>query len=262
MPPAVHAMNIRLALISLLAAASVQTLFAETRTWKSSDGVRTVQGEFVKRDANSVTIRNNGDKSLIIGFSDLHPDDIKWLDANHPLTKPVSPVAKPAPAAAGFFDTLTFDDTRETALAKLKVSKIVEMTVDETFIGRSGINGVFRSRQKVGALTTSLYFDWSDTGKLQELNVQTEPLPNSSYKTQLEPCWTEFIELLSTLYGKPLQKGSLPSMASLSDGMFAPSHVWNIESGGCAMLGTAREGNKYQVVVRFTQKKPQLIEMP
>lgn len=256
-------MNIRISLISLLAAASAQSLFAETRTWRSSDGVRSVQGEFVKRDANSVTIMNHsGYKELTIDFSKLHPDERKWVDANHPLTKPDSPTAKPSAAATGFFETLTFNDTRETALTKLKVSKIVKMTVDETFIGRSGLNGVFSNRQKVGGLTTSLYFGWSDAGTLQELNVQTEPLPNTSYKTQLEPCWTEFIELLTTLHGKPMQKGSLPSMESLSDGMFAPSHVWNIESGGCAMLGTAREGNKYQVVVRFTQKKPQLIEMP
>jgi hypothetical protein len=250
-------------LITFALVISTIPAIAETHTWKSVDGVRTVQGEFVKRDANSVTIRNNANKTLLIGFSELHPDEIKWLDANHPLTKPAPPVVKPTPNAPGpgFFDTLTFEDTRETALAKLKVSKVVEMTVAETFIGRSGLNGVFRNRQKVGALTTSLYFDWSDTEKLSELNLQTDPLPAASYKTQLEPCWKEFIEQLSTLYGKPLTQGSLPSMASLSDGMFAPSHVWSIESGGCAMLGTAREGDKYQVVVRFTQKKPQMLEL-
>ncbi|HEX7261617.1 MAG TPA: hypothetical protein VF258_07355 [Luteolibacter sp.] len=254
-------MNPHFILISLLAAAFTQALSAETRTWKSVDGVRSVQGEFVKRDANSVIIHSQNDKNLIIDFPDLHADDIKWLDANHPLTKPATPVAKPASATSGFFETLTFDDTRESTLAKLKASKIVEMTVAETFIGRSGLNGVFRSRQKVGALTTSLYFDWSDTGKLQELNLQTDPLPNSDYKTQLEPCWKAFIEQLTTLHGKPMVNGALPSMASLTDGMFAPSHVWNIKSGGSAMLGTAREGNKYQVVVRFSQKKPQMLEM-
>jgi hypothetical protein len=241
-----------------LAASSV--LFAETRPWKSADGVRSVQGDFVKRDAASVTIRSTGEKELVIDLSKLHADERKWLDVNHPIRATATEDTAADPSA--FFDTLTFDDTRESALTKLKASKVVEMTTDETFIGRSGLNGVFRTRQKIGALNAYLYFDWTEAGKLKELNVQTEPRPDTDYKTQLEPSWSQFIELLSSLYGKALQKGPLPSMASLTDGMFAPSHVWNIESGGCAMLGTACEGKKYQVVVRFTQKRPQLVEIP
>jgi hypothetical protein len=250
----------RLASTVFFTLATTSALFAESRSWKSADGVRTVQGEFVKRDAGSVTIRSNGDKELVIDLPKLHADERKWLEVNHPVQATSS---GPAVAdSAAFFDTLTFDDTRETALAKLKASKVVEMTTDETFIGRSGLNGVFRTRQKIGELSSFLYFDWSESGKLTELNVQTEPQPASAYKTQLEPSWTQFIELLSTLYGKAVQKGPLPSLGSLTDGMFAPSHVWNIESGGCAMLGTACEGKKYQVVVRFTQKRPQLVEIP
>lgn len=244
----------------ILATAAAPALSAEPRPWKSADGVRSVQGEFVKRDASSVTIRTDAGKEVTIDLSKLHQDDTKWLDINHSLT-PATPIA-PAQDPSAFFDNLTFRDTRETTLTKLKASKIVEMTTDETFIGRSGLNGVFKTRKKIGGLDGFLYFDWTETGKLKELTLQTDCRPAIAYKTEVEPSWKELIELLSTLYGKPVQKGPIPQVNTLADGSFAPSHLWQLEGGGSALLGTAREGDKYQLVVRFTQKKVGVVEIP
>ncbi len=228
---------------------------AETRPWKSADGIRTIQGEFIKRDATSVTIRNGGEKVIVIDLSKLHPDERKWLDAHHSLEAP-------APDPSAFFDTLTFTDTRDSALAKLKASKLVEMTGDETFMGRTGMNGFFRTRKKVGGLDCSLYFDWTEAGKLKELTLQTETRPATAYKTELKASWTEFVDLLGVLYGKPMQKGPFPPLETLGNGAFSPSHLWAIEAGGSALLGSARDEKKYQLVVRFTQKKVQPVEIP
>ena len=244
-------------LLILITAASVSSAFAEMRVWKNTDGTRSLQGEFIKRSTTSVTIKTDAGKELAIELSKLHPDESQWLDTHHSLksgTPPLDPTA--------FFDNLTFRDTRTTTEAKLKASKLVEMTTDEAFIGRTGLNGIFRTRQKIGTLDGFLYFDWTNTGKLKELSLQTDPQPSTAYKTELEPSWGKFVELLTTLYGKPAQKGPLPPMASLVDGTFSPSHLWNIQTGGCALLGTAREGSRYQVVVRFSEKKPQLVALP
>jgi hypothetical protein len=232
---------------------------AEQRPWKSADGLRTLQGEFVKRSANTVTIKPLNRDSVTIELEKLHPDERKWLDTHHSLTAPGS-AAVPDPAA--FFDTLTFSDTRDSTLTKLKASQLVVLTTDETFIGRSGLNGVFRTRQNVGSLETFLYFDWTAAGSLRELTLQTEPIQLADYKERLEPSWEEFIELMSALYGNPVQKGKLPQADSLADGAFMPSHFWNLEGGGSALLGTARDGKRFQLVVRFTQKKIQLVEIP
>lgn len=248
-------MSASFVLTLILAIAAAPVLLAESRPWKSADGLRTVQGEFIKRDATSVTIRGDGGKEFTIELSKLHPDEKKWLAHNHSLTGP-------APDPAAFFDNLTFNDTRESTLAKLKVSKIVEMTADETFIGRSGINGIFRTRQKIGNLSGFLYFDWTEAGKLKELTLQTDCLPATAYKSDIEPSWKGFVGLLSTLYGKPVQKGPIPQPDSIASGSFSPSHMWALESGGSALLGTAREANKYQLVVRFTQKKVGVVEIP
>jgi hypothetical protein len=254
----------RIALTLIFAIASAPALPAETRPWKSADGLRTVQGEFIKRDATSVTIRGEAGKEFTVELTKLHPDEKKWLDLNHSLAPvpPTASAAPPPPDPTAFFDNLTFNDTRETTLAKLKASKIVEMTCDETFIGRSGINGIFRTRQKIGGLSASLYFDWTPTGKLKELTLQTDALPATAYKSDIEPGWKGFIELLGTLYGKPVQKGPLPQPASIPDSTFFPSHLWNLETGGSVRLGTAREGDKYQLVVRFSQKKVEAVAIP
>lgn len=252
--PPVIILDMSNSLIPTLFLALILPAVCDTRPWKSTDGTRSIQGEFIKRDATTVTIRTNGGKEFTIELSKLHPDESKWLDSYHSLA--------PATDPASFFENLTFRDTRETTIVKLKASKTVEMTADETFIGRSGLNGIFRTRQKVGALNGFLYFDWTEAGKLKELNIQTESRPATSYKNELEPAWKQFIDLLSALYGNPESKGSMPAMASVTDGLFVPSHFWKLPTGGSALLGTAREGEKYQVVVRFTEKSPGVIEIP
>lgn len=243
-------------LLLLAASTLVSSALAEIRPWKNTDASRTVLGEFIKRDASSVTIKTDAGKELTIELAKLHPDETKWLNNNHPLN------AAPPIDPSAFFDNLTFRDTRQSVEAKLKASKLVKLTTAETFLGRSGLNGVFRMRQKIGTLVGSLYFAWTDANRLKELTIQTEPRPEAEYKTALEPSWKQLSELLTTLYGKPVTQGPIATVASLQDGTFAPSHLWNIESGGCATLGTARDGKQFQVVVRFSQTKPGLVEIP
>jgi hypothetical protein len=250
-------MKFHLTFLFLFASASFSSALAEIRPWKNTDASRTVLGEFIKRDSTSVTIKMEAEKQVTIELTKLHPDETKWLNTHHPLGA-TSSQADPT----AFFDNLTFRDTRQSVEAKLKVSKLVKLTTDETFLGRSGLNGVFRMRKKIGNLVGFLYFDWTEANRLTELTLQTEPRPEADYKTELEPSWQQLSELLTTLYGKPVTKGPIPSMAVLSDGTFAPSHLWNIESGGCATLGTARDGKRYQVVVRFSQKAPGIIGIP
>lgn len=249
----------RFAIALILAIVTAPALVAGPRPWKSADGVRTIQGEFVTRDATTVTIRTDAGKEITIELAKLHPDESKWLNVHHSLA-PKAPT--PAHDPSAFFDNLTFRDTRATTLTKLKASKVVEMTTDETFIGRSGLNGIFKTRQKIGGLDGFLYFDWTDAGALKELTLQTDPRPETAYKTELETTWKEFVVLLTTLHGKPAQKGPLPQMNTLADGSFVPSHLWLLNGGGSALLGAARDGEKYQIVVRFAQRKVEVVEVP
>lgn len=243
-------------LIPLVLLATALDCGAESRPWKNADGSRTVQGEFVKRDETSVTVKINGAETKI-EFAKLHADEKKWVDANHPL-----PGQEPEPVVPpnAIFDTLTFDDTRDTATAKLKKSKVVEMVQDEIFAGRTGLNSMFRTRKKVGKLDVFLYFDWTDSGKLNELTLQTDPVAPAAYQTDLEPSWKELVELITALYGKPVHGGPLAKMETLQDGSFMPSHLWAPDFGGSLLLGTARDGERYLLVVRIKKDKLKPIE--
>jgi len=166
------------------------------------------------------------------------------------------------PDKSAVFDQLVFGDSRDKVIAKLKASQFVELTLDETFLGRTGLNGVFRTRKQIGGLDASLFFDWTEGGLLKEVTIQTATVPEGDYQTRLEPSWKEFVILLTTLYGKPAQHGALPRAEALADGSFRPSHLWSLEAGGSALLGTARDGEKFQLVVRFTQKIIKPVALP
>lgn len=222
---------------------------ATARPWKNSDGSKTIEAEFVKRDASTVTLRLESGKETTLELAKLHADERKWLNLNHPIG------GESMPDQAAVFDTLKLGDSYDTVLAKLKASKFVEMTLADNLLGRTGLNGVFRLKQKVGGLDSSLYFDWTGDDKLQEVTLRTDPLPAASYAKQVAPSWTEFIGLLTTLHGKPLQAAPRVDPSAVPEGSMVASHLWRMESGGSALLGVGCEGGKYQVIVRFTGEK-------
>lgn len=241
-----------LAVSCLLASAT-----AAPRPWKDPEGSRTILGDFVSRDADKVTIRRADGRVFTLTLDKLHPDDRKWLDANHP------PATAPAGNAnQGVFDSLCFGDTRQQVTAKLKASKIVELTADETYLGRLGLNGVFRTRKDVGGLPCMLFFDWTEDGALNELSLQTSPLAESAYDTRIKNCWGELIKLVTSLYGKPLQGAAYPDMAQLAEGSFLATHLWRLEGGGSILLGTARDTDGYTAVVRFTKREVAPVPVP
>lgn len=243
--------------ILVLSTLSATTLHAAPRPWKSSDGSRSIQGDFIKRDAASVSVRRSSDrKEVMIPLDQLHPDDLTWLNTTHPLP------GQELPDTSAVFDKLSFGETRAEVLAKLKTSKFVELTVDETFIGRTGLNDVFRTRRKIAGQDASLFFDWTEDGKLKEITLQTAALPATALESQIVPCWKELAELMTTLYGKPIHADPELRLSAIPDGSMLPSHLWKLEKKGSATLGAARDGEKYQVVVRFSEKAVKPVAIP
>lgn len=242
---------------ALLIALALHAAAAPPRLWKSTNGGRSFQGEFLKRDAATITLRRLGDtKETTVALDKLHPDDRTWVNTNHPLA------GNDVPDGSAVFDQLTFGDNRDQVFKKLKASKFVEMTTDETFIGRSGLNGVFRTRHKIGGQFASLYFDWTGDNQLKEITLQTDAVPSSDRDAQLNPCWKNLIGLINTLHGKPIVSDTQIRFTSIPDGAFSPTHLWNLESGGSAQLGAARDGDKYQIVVRFTKDEVKPVVVP
>jgi len=225
------------------------TLAAETRVWRNADASSSFSGDYVAHDSQRVTIRRGDGREFTLELRKLHAADRQWL-ARRGVAAAAGPASAPDPSAV--FDTLCFGDSRKVVEAKLKASKLVEATIDETFFGRFGLNGSFRTVKKIGGLHCELYFDWSEEGGLKEVSLQTQALGRDAYGESLQRNWSELADLLTTLHGKPLQRAGYPPRTDLQDDLFLASHLWRLEGGGSALLGTSMQAGRYMVVVRFT----------
>ncbi|MFN6017598.1 MAG: hypothetical protein ACK49N_08465 [Verrucomicrobiota bacterium] len=242
-------------LITIITIALATTLSVEAKKWRNVQG-KSIEGEYVSRTDKDVTIRLTTKKTTTIPLDILHEDDRFWLDNNHPFN------AKPAQNPAAVFDQLTFGDNRKQVEEKLKASKFAKLTVAETFIGRSGLNGVFRTTEKIGGLDASLFFEWKNEDSLQEVNLHTDSLPITQAQQTLIPCWKEFAKLLSNLYGKPVISSPELNTSSIPDGAYQPTHLWNLSPKGSVTLGASREGDKLLIVCRFSEKKTNPVALP
>ncbi len=221
---------------------------ASARVWKSTSGDRTIDGELVKHDATRVTIRLANGTLTTFEVTKLHADDQKWLKLQH------QPAPQPA-AGSGVFDGLNFGDSSEQVRTKLRASKFVALNIPEDLIARTGLNGVFQLKVKVGNLDAALFFEWTEENTLKEIQIRTATLPAAEYEAKLCPCLQEFIALLTNLHGQPVQAIAKFDPKLVTEGSLLSSHVWKIEQGGSALLGIGCEKGKYQVVVRLTEEK-------
>ena len=240
---------------SLLLVFTVILAAGESRTWRNTDGTKHFEAEFVSRDDESVTLLRDDGQELTIGHDKLHEEDRRWLNLTHPGGNTSATEEETMPEDDAMFDTLKFGDDRDTVSKKLEASKIVNSGVEGVFQGRTGLNGIYRTKHKIGGLVCFLFFDWTQSGQLREVTLQTENKMSDEYETILKPCWEECIPLITSLHGNPTQSTGLPNATALEDGQMLASHLWKLEHGGTVMLGTARMGRGYQVVVRFTTEK-------
>lgn len=244
-------------LLVFIASLANDCLLAQSHGWRNQDGSKTVHAEFVRRDASSVTLRRQPSQTeFTLPISQLHVEDLTWLNQHHPLHSPA-----PEDCTA-VFDQLLFGDSRDQVMVKLKASQFVELTVGETFLGRTGMNGVFRIRKPLGGLHATLDFDWDENGGLRELTLQSDPQAESDAGSKLRPCWNACIDLLTELYGKPAFANPGFSVVNLPDGSMSGTHLWKLEPRGSVMLGASRNGSSYCVAIRFTRKELKPVAMP
>lgn len=244
-------------LLLLLLAAPL--LHAEPRVWKNTDGSHSFSGEYVSHDGRRVTIRRADGRVFTFEVAKLHPDDRTWLAA-----KPVAAKrdAEPLPDPHAVFDTLCFGDSRASVMKKLNESKVVESDLDPTYLARVGLNGIYRTREKIGGLHCELYFDWSEAANLTEVSLQTQGVAPGEYAGKLKAAWSQLSELLTLLHGTAIQAGSYPKIDDLKNDLFFASHLWRLEGGGSALLGTSMQDGKCLVVVRFTRDRIEPVRTP
>ncbi|MDE0827387.1 MAG: hypothetical protein OSA48_11370 [Akkermansiaceae bacterium] len=225
---------------------------AATRTWRSADGTKSFSAEFVSTDGNRVTLKRSSDNRILTFTSEkLHSSDREWIKAN---TKPNHAAGEEVVPEGTAFDTLEFGDTRTTVEEKLKKSPRLTTTVNETLFGRTGLNGIFKTKSTIGGIHCYLYFDWTSNGKLREVTLQTQPAAKHAYNSDLKANWYELSQLLAKLHGNAVQSAPFPKASELQDGLMLGSHLWYTEDSHSVILCTGQERDKYIVAVRFTSE--------
>lgn len=250
------------ALLLLFFFLSLTSMHAESRKWRSKDGTKFIVAELVKHDTLTVTVKRVDGKIFTLGKNDLHSDDVDFLkkvpmSASSPSpgnSSPARATSRPQADDQAVFDTLKLGDSHQTVMTKIKASKLLELTVDEMYLGRFGLNGSYRTKQTIGGLKCLLYFDWDENGQLKELSLQTQPQPQSAYPSLLKDTWKELVRLMTTLHGKPLQDVHYPDASILPMNASLSTHLWRLSSGGSALLGTSRTSEGYMVSIRFTSE--------
>jgi hypothetical protein len=252
--------SMRMGLYMSLGVMLVGTVAAESRKWRSKDGSKFIIADYVSHNQFTVTVKRVDGKVVTLDRGDLHTEDVDFV-AKLPASAATSPGPNkpsksshtgPAMDDSAVFDTLKLGDTRAEVMAKIKASKSLELTVDEIYLGRFGLNGSYRTKQTIGGLKCLLYFDWDSSGNLKELSLQTQPQPSSAYQGLLKDTWTELSKLMTTLHGKPLQNADYPAAGVLQNDSSLSSHLWRMANGGSALLGTSKSVEGYMVSVRFT----------
>ena len=244
-------MSSKLIIAFLIASAFIAN--ASPREWKNADASKSLLGDFVSRDEKSVTIRRKPDrKKFTIPFTQLHEDEVKWLNMNHPL--PGQEIPKPGETfnPVEVYKALSFGDAMNPTIDKLEKCKHVKATMARTLFGRGGMNGVFKTVHKMGRLESSLYFGWDDDNKLKEISVRTSEYPATDYEGKLKPCWEECARLLTEHFGEPAGAAKTLELAPIPDKEISFTHLWKPQQGGSVLCGAGHENGKYVIIVRFT----------
>jgi len=209
---------VALLLVALAAAAPLAD--AAPRTWRNAAGTRSFRGEYLRHDVRRVTIRRQNGRVFTLDIDKLHTDDRAWLAAQ---AKPASGGDAPGPQTSGpddaaVFGAIKLGDTHAEVRRKVEESKVLELTMDRTYLARFGLNGSYRTKQKIGGQRCLLYFDWVKNRKgerlLHELSLQTEPVSSASYSKRLRATWADLVKLLSALHGPPVQAAEFPPLAA------------------------------------------------
>ena len=144
-----------LIIISVLLTSSMMAP-AAMRMWRNLDGDRSFQAEYLSSDGARVTLKRRDGRIITLSILKLHNEDQAWVRSN---VAPKDLAADAPPPKGAAFDQLEFGDNRNTVEKKLKASALVTSAGDGIFLGRTGLNGIYKTKATIGGLHCFLFFD-------------------------------------------------------------------------------------------------------
>ena len=168
----------------------------------------------------------------------------------------------PLSLQAGVYDTLEFGDSRETVTKKLQASSMVDQKMDSTFFGRTGLNGVFKCKAKLAGLSYHLYFNWNDSGGLEEITLRSGELSMEEFNGSLKEAWIEANKLFTKVYSYPAQAADYPKQNDFKGHDMLITHLWHKGAGQSILIGPGINKGKCFLAIRFVNKSIKPVRIP
>lgn len=147
---------------------------------------------------------------------------------------------------------INYGDDLQAVTNKLKSSKLVTSKISKNLLSRTDINGSFTTANKLAGMKFKLFFDWAESGNLEQVTYRSSALPSSDYNHKLKSSWKRAITVLTSIYGKASNLGDFPPKSKLAPGAIEFSHEWKINNG-YIYLGVGQETKSFTLNIRFCE---------
>lgn len=144
---------------------------------------------------------------------------------------------------AALYEGLEVGMNKTQVLKTLRQSKRLEGPPTDALISRTGLNGVFKTRQSIGGQTFSLNFDYDSSGGLSAVVLYSRSKCRSSeYETKLKSAYKALLVGLTEKFGEPANMPEWVAKESLREGRIQYMHMWRISPGVFLMSGLGNMG--------------------
>lgn len=161
-------------------------------------------------------------------------------------------------AHAGTFADINLGDKYDTVIAKLQKSKFASTDAPETMLGRLGINGVFKTTQKIDGNEFTLFFTFEDQ-RLVELHLHSPPQSTAFDAKALHASVTQH---LNRIYGAAPQKAMEPDLSEFPVNAGSLFQIWYPSNSGSLLTGYQRTPAGFEVIINFKSERISLQAEP
>ena len=155
--------------------------------------------------------------------------------------------------SASVYEDLEYGDTKQEVSDKLMACDRVENTVPKTMFARVGLNGTFKIKKYLHGVKFSLFFDWNENGKLNEITLRSDAIDQGEFNSTLSKAFKSANKLITEVYGPAVMTNPMPKNNQISDGKTLNSHLWHV-GDGTLLMGVAKDQGKLHLSIRFLEK--------
>ncbi|XBD73030.1 sel1 repeat family protein [Akkermansia massiliensis] len=148
-----------------------------------------------------------------------------------------------APLLAALYENLEVGMDKDQVLKTLRQSKQLEGPPTDALLSRTGLNGVFKTKQPIGGQTFSLNFDYDPSGGLRAVVFYSRSkCRGSEYETKLKSAYKALLVGLTEKFGEPANMPEWVAKESLQEGRIQYMHMWRVSPGVFLMSGLGNMG--------------------